>query len=62
MSIAANFPLEASAIVLIAGTGSSSRLLLPNGEVLCCGGWGHLIGDYGSGYWIAARYVKSQFL
>jgi N-acetylglucosamine kinase len=62
VSIAANFPLDSGAIVLIAGTGSSARLLTADGEVLGCGGWGHLIGDGGSGYWITARLVNLDVL
>lgn len=45
VSIAANFPLDSGAIVLIAGTGSSARLLMPDGTVYGAGGWGHVIGN-----------------
>lgn len=44
-------------LVLIAGTGSSCRMLSENGEQHGVGGWGHMIGDGGSGYWIANRYT-----
>lgn len=60
VSIAANFPLEVGAIVLIAGTGSSARLLSSSGEVFGCGGWGHLIGDGGSAYWVSVRYAVAS--
>lgn len=42
--------------MVVAGTGSSCRLLKADGTVCGVGGWGHQIGDGGSGYWIANRY------
>lgn len=39
-------------IVLIAGTGSSCYGMNAAGEDWRAGGWGHLIGDEGSGYWL----------
>jgi len=47
---------EHEGIVLIAGTGSTCRLLKADGSIHGVGGWGHLINDDGSGYWIASRY------
>ncbi|KAK6057554.1 BadF/BadG/BcrA/BcrD ATPase family protein [Cooperia oncophora] len=52
-TVAAAF--EHGGVILVAGTGSSCRVLLNNGRVFGVGGWGHQIGDGGSGFWIAIR-------
>ncbi|KHJ89984.1 hypothetical protein OESDEN_10178, partial [Oesophagostomum dentatum] len=58
-TVAAAF--ESGGIVLVAGTGSSCRVLLDDGRIFGVGGWGHMIGDGGSAFWIA-RKVSFFFL
>ncbi|MEX2465278.1 MAG: BadF/BadG/BcrA/BcrD ATPase family protein [Gemmatimonadota bacterium] len=42
-------------LLLIAGTGSIALGRSPDGRMERVGGWGALLGDEGSGYWIAMR-------
>ncbi|CAD6192202.1 unnamed protein product [Caenorhabditis auriculariae] len=58
-TVAANFSQQG--VVIIAGTGSSCRMLKANGEVKGVGGWGHAIGDGGSAYWTANRAIRMLF-
>ncbi|EYC08463.1 hypothetical protein Y032_0066g3780 [Ancylostoma ceylanicum] len=58
-TVAAAF--EHGGVVLISGTGSSCRVLLDDGRVFGVGGWGHVIGDGGSAFWIAIRAIRLIF-
>ncbi|CAG9770878.1 unnamed protein product [Ceutorhynchus assimilis] len=48
-------------IVCIAGTGSNTLLINPNGERAQCGGWGSVLGDEGSAWDIARKAIKYCF-
>jgi glucosamine kinase len=46
-------------VVLIAGTGSVAWGLAPDGvSEARAGGWGHLLGDEGSGYWVVREAAR----
>lgn len=54
----------AEGILVIAGTGSNSLGITESGGFFRSGGWGHVLGDEGSGYQIglqALRYVTKAF-
>ena len=45
-------------IVLIAGTGSVAWGAAADGREARAGGWGHLLGDAGSGYWVVREAAR----
>ena len=45
-------------ILLLAGTGSAVYGIAPDGSRLQIGGWGYLLGDEGSGFWIGMRLLR----
>ncbi len=50
---------DAAGIVINAGTGSIVYGRNANGEAARAGGWGHMIGDEGSGYWIGREALAA---
>jgi N-acetylglucosamine kinase-like BadF-type ATPase len=49
----------AAGIVVIAGTGSICCGINAQGRRACTGGWGPMVGDEGSGIWIAQRALRA---
>jgi len=43
----------------ISGTGSNVFGVGPDGRAWRVGGWGHLLGDEGSGYWLGAESIRA---
>jgi N-acetylglucosamine kinase-like BadF-type ATPase len=50
---------DAPGIVIIAGTGSIAYGRSSRGEAARAGGWGYVLGDEGSGYWIGRRALRA---
>ncbi|HEY8530717.1 MAG TPA: BadF/BadG/BcrA/BcrD ATPase family protein, partial [Limnochorda sp.] len=46
-------------VLLLAGTGSLALALGPDGREIRAGGWGYLLGDEGSGYWIGREAIRA---
>jgi glucosamine kinase len=44
---------------VISGTGSNVFGVGPDGRAWRAGGWGHVLGDEGSGYWLAVQSIKA---
>jgi len=50
---------DAPGVVIIAGTGSIVYGRNASGQAARAGGWGHMVGDEGSGYWIGREAVAA---
>ncbi len=50
---------EGAAMVVISGTGSMAVARDEAGQILTSGGWGHTLGDEGSGYWLALHGIQA---
>jgi len=46
-------------VAVISGTGSNVFGVGPDGRAWRAGGWGHLLGDEGSGYWLGIQSIKA---
>jgi N-acetylglucosamine kinase-like BadF-type ATPase len=46
-------------LATISGTGSNVFGVGPDGRAWRAGGWGHLLGDEGSGYWFGLQSIKA---
>ncbi|WP_226931121.1 BadF/BadG/BcrA/BcrD ATPase family protein [Parafrankia irregularis] len=46
-------------VAVISGTGSNTLGVAADGRTWRCGGWGHLLGDEGSGYWIGLEGLRA---
>jgi N-acetylglucosamine kinase-like BadF-type ATPase len=51
--------LDRPGVVIIAGTGSIILAKSEAGQIAQAGGWGHLVGDEGSAYWIAREAIRA---
>ncbi|MGA2751800.1 MAG: N-acetylmuramic acid 6-phosphate etherase [Verrucomicrobiota bacterium] len=50
----------AARVLILSGTGSCCLARTPSGATTRVGGWGHILGDDGSGYHIGLRALKSS--
>jgi N-acetylglucosamine kinase-like BadF-type ATPase len=51
--------LASPGIAAISGTGSNTFGVNARGAAWRCGGWGHIVGDEGSGYLIAVKAIRA---
>ena len=58
--LAAAFGARGTGILVLSGTGSVVVGRNARGQLARAGGWGHLLGDHGSGYALAIANLKSQ--
>lgn len=56
--LAAAFGRNGAGILVVSGTGSVVVGRNERGQIARAGGWGHLLGDHGSGYWIALTGLR----
>lgn len=57
--LAAAFGRNGAGILVVSGTGSVVVGRNADGKTARAGGWGHLLGDHGSGYWIALTGLRN---
>ena len=57
--LAAAFGLKQAGILVISGTGSVVVGRSTSGKIARAGGWGHWLGDHGSGYWLALTGLRA---
>ena len=46
-------------VAVISGTGSNVFGVGPDGRTWRSGGWGHILGDEGSGYWLGVESIRA---
>ena len=56
---AAGQPLAATRVLILSGTGSCCYARSPDNQTARIGGWGHILGDKGSGYDIGLRALQA---
>ena len=50
---------ECNGVLILAGTGSVAYGVKADGQAILLGGWGYLLGDEGSGYWLGIEAIKA---